>query len=354
MIRETNKSNLNKNICVFGNFFSWKINYKSPCEELSENLEMNGWTVVRASKRINKVRKLVDMLITAIFCKKKYHLALIEVYSGHAFLWAELVSLTIRFLNKPLLLVLHGGNLPTFSEKWQKRTMRLLQSASCVIAPSLFLIENMKNFRRDILLIPNPINIGAYQYHRRVKVNPEIVWLRKFRYIYQPYHAAFVLSNLLNKQIDASVTMIGPDSRDGSLQRTLELAKELKIENRLKIISGVPKECVAEYLNRYEIFLNTSIIDNTPISVIEAMACGLCIVSTNVGGIPYLLEHEKDALLVAPDDPIQMAESIIRIIREPGLAERLSKNARQKAEKFDWGIVLPQWESLLSSHLNAG
>jgi glycosyltransferase involved in cell wall biosynthesis len=79
------------------------------------------------------------------------------------------------------------------------------------------------------------------------------------------------------------------------------------------------------------------------------MACGLCVVSTNVGGIPYLLEHEQDTLLVPSDDPAAMATAVRRLLTEPDLAERLSRNARQKAEQFDWSIVLPQWEALLIS-----
>jgi glycosyltransferase involved in cell wall biosynthesis len=90
-------------------------------------------------------------------------------------------------------------------------------------------------------------------------------------------------------------------------------------------------------------------VDNTPVSILEAMACGLCIVSTNVGGISYLLEHEHDALLVPPDDPVTMAAAVRRVLTEPALAERLSFNARKKAELYDYSVVLPQWEALVKT-----
>lgn len=90
-------------------------------------------------------------------------------------------------------------------------------------------------------------------------------------------------------------------------------------------------------------------MDNAPVTVTEAMACGLCVVSTAVGGIPYLLTHEEDALLVPPNDPEAMAAAVRRILAEPGLARRLSENARKKTEKFDWSVILPQWEALLTS-----
>jgi glycosyltransferase involved in cell wall biosynthesis len=76
------------------------------------------------------------------------------------------------------------------------------------------------------------------------------------------------------------------------------------------------------------------------------MASGLCIVSTNVEGIPYLLEHERDALLVPPNDPEAMASAVRRLLREPTLANHLSRNARAKAKSFGWETILPQWDAI--------
>ena len=100
---------------------------------------------------------------------------------------------------------------------------------------------------------------------------------------------------------------------------------------------------------QHDVFLNTTNIDNAPVSVIEAMACGLPVVSTNVGGIPYLLEHGKTALLVGPGDSDGMTGAVKRLLPEQGLYSELSANGRQLAESFDWEVVLPQWQRLLNS-----
>jgi len=76
------------------------------------------------------------------------------------------------------------------------------------------------------------------------------------------------------------------------------------------------------------------------------------VVSTNVGGIPYLLEDGQDALLVPPDDPEAMVRAVRRALTEPGLSEHLSRNARRKVEDFDWGTVLSRWESLFMEVLD--
>jgi glycosyltransferase involved in cell wall biosynthesis len=79
------------------------------------------------------------------------------------------------------------------------------------------------------------------------------------------------------------------------------------------------------------------------------MACGLCIVSTNVGGIPDLLKDGHTALLVPPNDAESMSAAVTSMISEQGLASKISRNARTTAEQFDWSQVLPRWESLFQT-----
>ncbi len=131
------------------------------------------------------------------------------------------------------------------------------------------------------------------------------------------------------------------------------MATRLGVKDRLRIIKGVPKENVGEVLSEGDIFLNTTNVDNTPVSVMEAMVCGLCIVSTNVGGVPDLVDDGQNGLLVPPADSAAMAAGVLRILDDPTLAARLSGNARLKAELFDWSALLPQWEQLLRRAANA-
>jgi glycosyltransferase involved in cell wall biosynthesis len=134
----------------------------------------------------------------------------------------------------------------------------------------------------------------------------------------------------------------------------MSLAQELGVHDRVICPGKVPKSATAHWLQQGDIFLNTTRVDNTPVSVIEAMACGLCVVSTNVGGIPYLLKDEWDALLVPAGDEAAMAAAIRRIVTEGGLAQRLSHNGRSKVEAFGWSNILPRWEKLLTEVATEG
>ena len=102
-----------------------------------------------------------------------------------------------------------------------------------------------------------------------------------------------------------------------------------------------------KYAQDFDIFINTTNVDNTPVSVIEAMALGLPIVTTNVGGIPYLLEDEKEALLVPSDNVNAMKQAIISLLENPDKTKSLSQNGRKKVEKFDWEVVKKQWVEIL-------
>ena len=93
--------------------------------------------------------------------------------------------------------------------------------------------------------------------------------------------------------------------------------------------------------------LNTTNFDNMPVSVIEAMALGLPIVSTNVGGMPYLVRDGVDGILLPPNDEKAMARAIQDLLADPESAGKMAENARKKVEGFDWREVAEQWRELL-------
>jgi glycosyltransferase involved in cell wall biosynthesis len=226
-----------------------------------------------------------------------------------------------------------------------------MQSAEVVTTPSGFLLERMAPYRSDLRLQLNPIDLNLYRFQKRQRPQPKLIWLRAFHSCYNPSLAPEVVALLARDLPEVSLVMYGHDKGDGSMQAMREVATTLGVSGRIQTPGGVPKTEVPERLNMGDIFLNTTNVDNTPISVLEAMACGLCVVSTNVGGMPYLVDHERDGLLVPPGDAHAMAAAVRRILTEPGLAERLSANARKKAERFDWSVILPEWERLLAGAL---
>ena len=216
-----------------------------------------------------------------------------------------------------------------------------------VTSPSDFLRQELRRFRDDILLVPNPLEIERYPFRLRDAPGTRLVWLRRFHEIYDPELAPKVVAALRDEFPDVSLRMVGPDGGDGSLARTREEAERLRVRDRVEFVGPVAKAAVPAVLSEADVFLNTTRVDNAPVSVIEAMACGLCVVSTSVGGIPYLIENGRSGLLVPPGDAAAMAEAVRRLLREAGIARRVSEGGRRVAEKSDWSRVLASWEAIL-------
>lgn len=337
-----------KTILLIGTFLSEIENIYSVIESFAIHLENNGWKVLTASHKPNRISRMLDIVITILKHRNRYQIAQIDVYSGPAFIWAFTAGWLLNLMNKPFILTLHGGNLPQFSECWPKFVRYLLQSAIVVTAPSRYLVKEIRTFRHDIQFIPNPINLSKYKFHLRKSSAPRLVWLRAFHYIYNPTMAPRVLAFLLPTFPSAHLVMVGPDKGDGSLQATKKLAQELGVLEKIHFPGAVPNTEVPAWLNSGDVFINTTNKDNTPVSVIEAMACGLCVISTDVGGIPYLLMNENNALLVPANNAKAMAAAIERILSSPDLTQKISMQARITAIHFDWEKVWPQWENLLT------
>lgn len=335
-------------VLLVGNFLSASEGIRAPIEDLAAWLERSGWKISVTSTKRSRPLRLLDMATTAWKRREDYAVAQVDVFSGPAFFWAEVVCWTLRRAGKPYVLTLHGGNLPNFAWRWPGRVRRLLRSAAVVTAPSPYLLSHMETLDTNVQIVPNALDLAKYRYRERNWPSPRLIWLRAFHRLYNPSLAPKVLALLAGEHTDITLTMIGPDKGDGSLGETRRVAAELKVADRVHILGPVPKSEVPYHLNTGDLFLNTANIDNTPVTVIEAMACGLPVVSTNVGGIPYFLEDREDSLLVAPNNAEEMANAVHEILTADGLASRLSANAREKVREFDWPDVSARWDRLLS------
>jgi glycosyltransferase involved in cell wall biosynthesis len=330
-----------------GSFMPSAALERYPSADLATRLSALGWTTLLTARREGRFARLADMLWTLYRKRADFDLAVVDVFSGKAFFLAEAAVCLLNRLRKPFIAVLHGGNLPEFSAQWPGRVRRLLSSAKAVTTPSNYLKEQMREFASRIECLPNPIQVADHDFRLRRSPGTGLIWLRAFHEIYNPLLAVKALLDLLPNQPQARLTMVGLDKRDGSLERTQAFIRHHGLGQRVNILGPIEKKAVPAALQNADIFLNTSRIDNTPVSVLEAMANGLCVVSTNVGGMPFMLDNEKDSLLVGPDQSKEMAQAVNRLLAEPLLAERISRNARAKAEKWDWAQILPRWQSLL-------
>ncbi|MEI2655014.1 MAG: glycosyltransferase [Microthrixaceae bacterium] len=101
----------------------------------------------------------------------------------------------------------------------------------------------------------------------------------------------------------------------------------------------------------HDIFINTNVVDNMPVSVLEVSAAGLVPVATAVGGIPKLLTDDVNSVLVPTGDDEAMADVVLALLADQERVERLSAGARRVAEDSGWDRVRTLWEAQFASLL---
>ncbi|WP_282121848.1 glycosyltransferase family 4 protein [Algibacter mikhailovii] len=335
-----------KNLLYIGNNLSADNKTPTTVETLGRLLTLEGFQVKMASSKPNKLSRLADMLLSVYRSKNNVDYVLIDTYSTVNFYYAFLVSQLCRILGLRYIPILHGGNLPERLKSSEKLSKLVFNYAYRNVAPSLFTksrfeIEGYTN----VICIPNSIELVNYTFYEKPIDSINLLWVRSFSKIYNPKLAIDVLKTLKDAGFSAKLCMIGPDN-DGSLEETKNYAEKLNLN--VEFTGRLTKKAWHDKAKNYNVFINTTNIDNTPVSVIEAMALGLPVVSTNVGGMPFLIEDGVDGILVKPNNVNVFKESILSLAKNSEDTKRMAENARKKVEQFDWDMVKEKWISLLS------
>jgi len=334
------------NILYIGNQLLGKNKTATTIDTLSGLLESEGFNVTTASTKKNKIVRLCDMLYHIIKHRKYVDYVLIDTYSTTNFYYAYLSSKLCVFFGLKYVPILHGGNLPNRLKESPKLSRQIFANAHINVSPSLYLMSFFESFGfKNIIHIPNVIELKNYHFQKRNIDEIRLLWVRSFSKIYNPKLAVQLLKSLREDNFKASLCMVGPDN-DGSLQETKALAKDLKVE--VEFTGKLPKEVWHKKSKEFNVFINTTTIDNMPVSIIEAMALGLPVVSTNVGGLPFLIEHNTDGILVRPNNVDALKAAILSLKNNEILQQQIAANARKKVEKFDWDVAKDQWFSILS------
>lgn len=313
-------------------------------DTLPSLLQPEGFKFKTVSSIKIKSLRLIHML-WSVFKNIRYReLVLIDTYSTSNFWYAVLCGQVCWVFSVPYIFILHGGNLKNRFEKSSSRVLSIFRDAKVCVVPSLFLKDQLQNFSFNLKQIPNSINLPFYKFSQRRVLRPKFLWVRAFAKVYNPEMAILVLEKILKNYPHAELCMVGPE-KDGSLREVQELVRKKNLNVTFK--GKLDKKEWTELSENYDIFLNTTSVDNTPVSLLEAMALGIPIVSTNVGGIPYLIVDHLNGLLVEAGDVEAMAEAIENLLRNPELSEKLSINGRSFVEKHDWKQVKQFWLELL-------
>lgn len=334
-----------KRILYIGNKLGKHGKSPTTADILPIYLNAEGYKLITASDKRNKFHRLLHMVQVTYFNRHRIDIVLIDTYSTWNFYYAVIIAAICRHFKLEYIPILHGGNLQVRLKKSKSLSQKLFKGAKVNVSPSRYLklIFEDSGFL-NVIHIPNTLSIEEYPYFQRTYIKPKLLWVRSFSEIYNPLLALEIVEILKKQEIEVELCMVGPE-KDGSMERCMKIVQDLNLPI---IFPGlVPKNEWIELSKRYDIFLNTTNFDNMPVSVMEAMALGLPVVSTNVGGIPFLIDSDVNGVLVDPNKPRDFVGAIQDLCDNPSKAQNISRNARNTVEKFDWKVVKEQWTNLI-------
>src|SRR5688572_20605383 len=246
-----------------------------------------------------------------------------------------------RLFGRPVILNYRDGRA---RDHIKYRAVRwILRRATVLAFPSGFLQAVFAEFGFQGVVIPNVVDTDRFSFRARDPLRPILLSSRLLEELYAVENTILAHEELRRAVPDARLIIVGEGDRRASLER---LVAERAIEG-IEFIGRVPHADVAAWFDRTDILVNSSRIDNMPHSLIEAFAAGLPVVTTPSGGIPHIVEHERNGLFVPCDDPPAMAAAVRRLLNDSALAQRLITTARHdSAARYSWTAVRREWSNL--------
>lgn len=331
------------NILYIGNNLADKGFSPTSIDILGYQLEEIG-TVKKYSKKVNLVIRFLDMMFGVILNRKWTDIVLIDTYSSFAFYYATFAAVLANFLKIPYILILRGGNLERRLQNKTMITNYIFGQSYKLVAPSDFMHQLFSKYGYlNLKLIPNNIDLNLYPFKQRKRISPNILWVRSFASLYNPQLAIAMVDVLKHEFPDIQLCFVGPE-KDETMADCEALTEGKQLQSHISFKGKLPKKEWINLSSKYDIFLNTTNIDNTPVSVMEAMALGMVVVSTNAGGVPFIVDDLENGYLYDVGDLVGLINTIRSVLLQDNGIQSLK--ARKKAESWDWKIVKEQWKEL--------
>ncbi len=267
----------------------------------------------------------------------------VHVFSASysSFLLSPLPAILVaRFLRRPVVLNYHSGEA---GDHLRRSELARTVIAKCerTVVPSRYLVDVFAGHGLDAAAIPNVVDVKRFAYRERNPLRPRILSVRNFEILYNVACTLRAFQLVQRRWPNAELTLVGSGSEEPRLRA---LARELALE-RVTFTGRIEPAQMAGYYASHDIYVQTPDIDNMPISVLEAYASGLPVVSTDAGGVPSILTHDEDGLLAPVGNHDAIAQHILRLLEQPGVARELARSGQKRCDAFTWPNVRDLWLS---------
>lgn len=330
-------------------------------EQLAHLLTKEGIVVEVVQTNCNYPNQLISKIrgIRALFRLVPYLFKLLNISarvdcfhvmanSGWSWQLFAAPAIWIGWLKKvPVIVNYRGGEAEQYFQKSIQWVAPTLMRSAAVVVPSGFLKDVFNKYGFSAKVIPNIINRERFVFTGRTSIQnqeaPCLVVARNLEAIYGIDTAIKAIA-ILRKSIPKIKLFI---AGSGPLLATLEqLVITLDLSNNVQFTGKLAPDGMAKLYATMDIMLNPTRVDNMPNSILEALSCGLPVVTTNVGGIPHIVKDNETALMVDIDHPEMMADRVMELVSDQELYKRLIINGLKCAEKYAWDNVKNDWITL--------
>ena len=302
--------------------------------------------------RLQSIKYVRTVLTTiryvASLFRQLQHYDVIHVFSASylSFVLSPLPALLVgRLYRKKVVLNYHSGEAEDHLQRWPS-AIRLMRLAHEIIVPSEYLVHVFAGFDIRSRAIFNFVDVEDIPYRRRTKLRPRFLTNRNLEPLYNVACSLRAFARIQREYADAELTVAGFGSQRAMLE---SLARELGLRNTT-FVGRVPSSEMAAQYDKADIFLNASDIDNMPLSILDSFAAGVPVVTTNAGGIPYVVRNGETGFLVEREDCDGLADAALRLLRDDALATRIGDAARHQClTRYTWPVVSHAWEDLYLS-----
>src|SRR6185503_3481853 len=301
---------------------------------------------LRWLQRIKYVRTIVTTLLYwgwLLAYAWRYDILHIFSASYYSYLLSVAPAIVIgRLYGKKVILNYRSGEAEDHLANWKLSAIPTMRLADVIVVPSGYLVEVFAKFGLKARPIHNIVELERFRYRERKPLRPVFLTSRLLEPLYNIPCVLRAFALIQRRFPNASLTV----AADGWMRGELEqLARDLELR-QTEFIGRVAFDDMPAMYDSADIYLTATNLDNMPSSITESMAAGLPVVTTDAGGIPFIVTHEESCLMVRCDDHEAMAAAAIRLLDDNELALKLTAQARIRAKKFTWPVVRDEWVSL--------
>ena len=301
---------------------------------------------LQSIKYVRTVTTSILYIVNLLRLVPKYDVIHIFSASQWSFLIAPTPAIFIgKLFGKKVLLNYHSGEAENHLRRWRRSTIPILNLADKVVVPSPFLVRVFSKFGIDASAIFNDIDLNRFEFRERAVLRPIFLSNRNLEAHYGVDCILRAFALIQQEVPEAALTVVGYGRQREALQ-TLE--SELNLRN-ISFTGRIEHEDIYRHYSASDIFLNASKVDNQPLSIIEAFACGLPIVTTNAGGIPDMVTDGETGFLVPVGDYHTLADRALQLLTRQNTAIQMVHRARAECVKYTWEVVREQWLNMYYS-----